>query len=765
MKPPELLAPAGSVEALDAAVGEGADAVYLGLKSFNARLRSANFAYSQFEAALRALHRMGRKLYVTVNTVFEEREAGRIYQLLKYLASAGPDAVIVQDLGVIKMLRDCFPRLKVHASTQMSIASAPGVNTLSREGVSRVVLARELSGEEIRELRSQTTAELEVFVHGALCVSASGLCLFSSYLGGKSANRGLCTQACRRYYRREDEGGYYFSPADLELAADIPALADMGVNSFKIEGRMKSAEYVGAVVAAYRKILDGLNGDRERSIAEARRILQNDFARSKTRFHFGPPGGLAAWDGSAAPPDEAAVPGEVTAAGEAAAPGRLAAWDGAAPPEQRAWPEDPALPDWLDPAQDGGVGIALGSLLRVQGAGEGRRGLVAGSFPHLKAGDSVRLHRADDSERKAHKLSAAEYGQQGCWISIPEGFEPGDSAYLIQQRGSGRRYAPVIREDLGKFRRVPGWDPAPEPSFPAPAAVQGGRQALARALPEGIYVAVSRIADLFVVQADRPVRVILSLNAETAAYLLDEGRPPLPFSRREILLSLDPWFPQGEAARLKEQVSRLEALGYKGYVLNNPGHFALFRARPAAAGAGPLLMGGPYLYTFNRWAAAFAASLGASALVSPLENNRQNLERTAAPQRRPFTLVTLYARPALFRIPADLSAYGFGAFSDSQGEGFHLLSGEGYSQVFPEKPFSIVDKRPFLEQAGFRRFIVDLCGPPLKKKDYRRLMEAVKEARPLSGVSRFNWKDGFYSPDASPAKPPIIDKTLRKAGK
>ena len=148
------------------------------------------------------------------------------------------------------MARSCFPSLKLHGSTQMNIASCRGVNLLSRLGFSRVILARELSLEEIRSIRERTNMEHEVFIHGALCVSASGLCLFSSYLGGKSATRGMCTQACRRLYRSGGNQGYYFSPADLELVDYIPALADGGVNSFKIEGRMKSAEYVGAVVSA-----------------------------------------------------------------------------------------------------------------------------------------------------------------------------------------------------------------------------------------------------------------------------------------------------------------------------------------------------------------------------------------------------------------------------------------------------------------------------------------------------------------------------------
>jgi putative protease len=300
----ELLSPAGTPEALDAAIASGADAVYLGLKSFNARLRSANFAYSQFEAAVKVLHSQGRKVYVTVNTVFEERETDRMYQLLKYLASVGPDALIVQDYGVVEMARRCFPSLKLHASTQMNVASARGANFLSKHGVSRVVLARELSLDALKAIRGNTNAELEVFVHGALCVSVSGLCLFSSFLGGKSANRGMCTQACRRLYRTSDspdepsidgkgsgnESGYFFSPRDLQLIDRVPLLSEAGINALKIEGRMKSAEYVGTVTRAYRLVIDACasGGDAviADAVAEAEAILHGDYARRKTHYHF-----------------------------------------------------------------------------------------------------------------------------------------------------------------------------------------------------------------------------------------------------------------------------------------------------------------------------------------------------------------------------------------------------------------------------------------------------------------------------------------------
>jgi len=242
----ELLAPAGNIEALDAAIGEGADAVYLGLKSFNARLRSSNFAWNQFEAAVQSVHKLGKKIYVTVNTVSEESETERLYRFLSYLNNVGPDGIIVQDFGVIRMCQEFFPKLELHASTQMNVESAAAANLLCRQGVKRVVVARELGLDEIKSIKANTNAELEMFVHGALCVSESGLCLFSSYLGGKSANRGMCTQACRRFYTADNGGseeqGYYFSPCDLQRIEHVPDLMQAGVASFKLEGRMTSAE-------------------------------------------------------------------------------------------------------------------------------------------------------------------------------------------------------------------------------------------------------------------------------------------------------------------------------------------------------------------------------------------------------------------------------------------------------------------------------------------------------------------------------------------
>lgn len=401
----ELLAPAGNPEALDAAIGEGADAVYLGLKSFNARMRSSNFAWPQFEAAVDALHKKNKKIYVTVNTVITEAETEKMYRFLAYLNAVGPDGIIVQDLGVVQMAKTFFPKLKLHASTQMNIASAKAANMLSRSGVSRVVLARELSLKEIENLTLNTSCELEVFVHGALCICESGLCLFSSYLGGKSANRGMCTQACRRLYTAHTAGGkkegYYFSPDDLQLIDYVPDLAAAGVSSFKIEGRMKSAEYVGTVVSAYRHVLDNWEKDKKAAIETGRRILANDFARKKTTFLF----------------------------------------------------ESSESENILNPAQAGGTGIFLGLIEKTKNFKitqvEGRTKDEAPRRVHyvlLKGGryapdfgDSVRLHKKDDTGRESWKIQDVRVEDGNSWVQVPADFGEGDSVYLLQTKTMSRR--------------------------------------------------------------------------------------------------------------------------------------------------------------------------------------------------------------------------------------------------------------------------------------------------------------------------------------
>ncbi len=262
----ELLAPAGSREAFQAAVESGADAVYLAGPSFGARAYADNFDEDGLREAIRFAHLRGVRVHVTVNTIVDDQELSRLAEYLRFLYATGADAVLVQDLGVARLVREIVPQLPMHASTQMTVHNLAGVKALEALGFSRVVLSRELSLKDIRHICANSRAEIEVFVHGALCVCYSGQCLMSSLIGGRSGNRGRCAQPCRLPYTLLDASGtdvledvagkYLLSPRDLNTVELLPELLEAGVVSLKIEGRMKRPEYVAVVTDIYRRAVD-----------------------------------------------------------------------------------------------------------------------------------------------------------------------------------------------------------------------------------------------------------------------------------------------------------------------------------------------------------------------------------------------------------------------------------------------------------------------------------------------------------------------------
>lgn len=292
----ELLAPAGDREALLAAVAAGADAVYLGGKLFNARRSATNFDGEQLQDAVQLLHLHNKKCYVTVNTLIGDEELNAALDYLVQLYNIGVDAVIIQDLGLIKLARKYLPDLELHASTQMTVHNSEGARFLKEMGLKRVVLARELTKEEVAEIIINSGMEAEVFVHGALCVCYSGQCLFSSMIGGRSGNRGRCAQPCRMEYQfirdgqpQTTNGTYLLSPKDLSLVTLIPELDRAGVAALKIEGRMKRPEYVYTVVRNYRRVLDRYyeNPELFRVEPDEIRALEESFNRGFSTGYFG----------------------------------------------------------------------------------------------------------------------------------------------------------------------------------------------------------------------------------------------------------------------------------------------------------------------------------------------------------------------------------------------------------------------------------------------------------------------------------------------
>src|SRR5262245_8838703 len=287
--PPELLAPAGDWEALRAACANGADAVYFGLSAFNARHRAANFTPDELPKVIDFLHARNVRGFVTVNTLIFSDELADVAEYVRRIAESGADAVIVQDLGLARLIARMAPDLHVHASTQMTLTEPRGIEwARDRLGIRRAVLARELSVADVRRVAEQSSVPVEVFVHGALCVAYSGQCLTSEALGGRSANRGQCAQACRLPYEMVVDGqprdlgdrAYLLSPQDLAAHEFVGELADAGVVSFKIEGRLKGPHYVAATTRAYREAIDAAAARRPFALAEEpKRDLQQTISR------------------------------------------------------------------------------------------------------------------------------------------------------------------------------------------------------------------------------------------------------------------------------------------------------------------------------------------------------------------------------------------------------------------------------------------------------------------------------------------------------
>lgn len=281
MKKIELLAPAGSMESMYAAVQAGADAVYLGGSKFSARAYASNFDNENMTKAVEYCHLYNVKIYVTINTILKQHEVEEAVEYAEFLYKIGVDALIIQDLGFANLIRTKLPNFELHASTQMTIHNAEGALFLNKLGFKRIVLSRELSLREIKHISSELGVETEIFVHGALCISYSGQCLMSSMIGGRSGNRGRCAQPCRLPYtiinkkNMSEKKGYILSPKDICTIENIKEIIDSGTASLKIEGRMKRPEYVAGVIQAYRKVIDGVIREHYSTAIELKKESKN----------------------------------------------------------------------------------------------------------------------------------------------------------------------------------------------------------------------------------------------------------------------------------------------------------------------------------------------------------------------------------------------------------------------------------------------------------------------------------------------------------
>ncbi|MFH2123795.1 MAG: peptidase U32 family protein [Pseudomonadota bacterium] len=692
----ELLAPAGSLEAFFAAIDSGADAVYCGLKEFSARARARNFTLADVERMTTYAHSRKKQLYITLNTLIKEAELPKLVDLLASLAAIPVDGLIIQDLGLWRLARLHFPQLPLHASTQMTVHNAAGVRMLEQMGFTRAVLAREMSLAEIAELRSQTSIELEHFVHGALCFSISGQCLFSSALTGMSGNRGRCAQPCRRRLHNRRQPGYHFSTSDLSAIELLPQLIKAGVMSFKIEGRMKSAEYVARVVAAYRLMLDARPDQRKSALQEASEHLELSFGRQATRgFLTGfVPTGIA------------------------------------------------------DSAQHGGLGRHLGEVVSLRG---GMIGFTVKERLHV--GDRIRIQPQNDQagtgftvrelfceKKKVRAVKAGDFAQ----VKIPEKgfFRVGDAVLKVGGKSLFTLSPEACLERLAKVALSPRTE---EQVRLREASVA---QALAALLPKvtvepktqpELTVRGREIHDIGLLDDNQQLaRLELPLTPRNLAALKGAERQ-LAQKKERLIWEIPAMLFGPDWLEYRRAVQMLHAGGYRRFRINNLGHI------PLVAGlADVILLGGFRCYTLNSQAALAWQELGLGELTLSLEDERTNISDLYYRSLPiPLTL-TVYSPVTLLlsRIPIKGLRSGNVLHSDKEEE-YRIITESGLTEVMAGQDFSLLGRLHELREMGCARIVVDLthCGGLSAKG--RQVLAALALDQPLLETFTFNFLQGL----------------------
>jgi putative protease len=781
---PEILAPAGSLETFFAALDSGADAVYLGLKDFSARAKAKNFTLEDLERMVAYAHRDARRVYLALNTLVKESELPRLVDVLAAVESMGIDAVILQDMAVWRLAREFFPTLELHASTQLTIHNAAGVAMLEKMGFARGVLARELSLVEIAAIHAQTSLDLEHFIHGAHCFSLSGQCSFSSWLGGMSGNRGRCAQPCRRRYHYKGKDGYFFSPNDLSAIDLLPEMTAAGIMSFKIEGRMKSAEYVANVVSAYRQVLDAAPLDRPAAITSAKQLLKTSFGR---------------------PPTRGFLPG-------------------------------PQPTDMVNPSTRGATGMPLG---KVEYATRSSIGFI--SREPLCKGDRLRIQPASDRPGTGFTLRALSLGKKDVsktppgtrvTVGLPANLSAqkddmvykvaSGHAYTLSEAAARKRLAeispgrtridlsiampnnetlrvtargpdlnlshdypvegfparehPLSREILEKVFQRTGDTPfdmaaltcPPFPPLVIPPsrlktirrefyrelaalledssgkpAQDGRRKALQGLVPAGSVVsahdpvfsiALGKASDLRILKSPGVQEVSLPL-LPGALQRLDNAARGFSRATDRIIWELPLAIFDDQWPDYQQEVDALVACGFQRYRLQNLGQFELF-TQHAVSG----LETGYRLFTLNSQAALAWKSLGAVAATLYVEDDRTNIcELLSRDLALRLQLIAYANLPMMIsRVPLRGIKPDRPVLSDRD-EAYRVETLGGLSVIRPEQDFSLIGHLAELNRRGCRCFIFDLshCSP--FSAQGQKVLAAAGQDRKLADTSSFNF--------------------------
>ncbi|MEA2081340.1 MAG: peptidase U32 family protein [Elusimicrobiota bacterium] len=704
---PRLLAPAGSKEALVAAVRGGADAVYIGAPGFNARMSSKSISFYDFAVLTDYAHENNVKVFAAMNTLIKHSEIHEAVKIISGLDKLGADAFIIQDLGLAEILNKYFENIEMHASTQLAAHSRLGVDVLAEAGFKRVILARELSYSELKLIAKHPPAELEVFCHGALCFSVSGQCLFSSFIGGHSGNRGRCTQPCRRIWLQGKRKGYLFSPRDMELAGHVRKLKKAGIASLKIEGRMRSAEYVYRTAKAYRLLLDASDSDFTEAQEESRKILSGDYARKKTSCLF------AGRDENIFEPEKAQCLGNRI--GE------------------------------VEEVTNDSVKIKLYDSV----AENKSRKSVPGT---ISAGDRLRLSNPEADITRAFKVK--EFSSDGNKCTFPldnaDDFKKGNPVFrtvdvLTEQEGFEKGvddlYKKFQQKNNGKVVRV-YQVPQSYTSLISNKWKDVKRHVRGSAAEDTLWLRFSRVKWLDVLSSkNKKTRTIFSLNLENIRH----SGEVISCLGNDTAMELPPFIGQREIQPFRDQIEKMINAGVKDWTLNNISHFGFFKDAQCHFSAGQ------FLYAWNAYAAAFLDDRGVRTFNVSWEDDFLNIRDLTGPVPAQRLLIYLYGHPPVVRSRILTPGYIGDALvreNDKNGKkgkdenSFYPVSESKLTLLIPAKPVCLFSSRRKLQSLGIRDFGIDLSFVPPDKKLLNTLFASYDESENVPGSVRFNFKRG-----------------------
>ncbi len=728
---PELLSPAGSPEALEAAFLAGADAVYLGGSRFNARMNAHNFDAVQLREAVTHAHRMGGRVYLTLNTLVWDRELPDALEAAYEAASAGVDALIIADMGAAALIHRALPELPLHASTQLSGHNASVGEVLVPFGFSRFVIARETSLPDLTAAVQRSPLEVEVFIHGALCVSHSGQCLFSSVVGGRSGNRGECAQPCRLPYGcakggrrppKAESENYPLSLKDLSLAAHVPALITAGVSSLKIEGRMKSPGYVGGVTSIWRKLLD----ENRAATPDEMAALGDLFSRGGFTDGYQTESVTRAMMGIRSEGDK-----ERTAAAEKAA-------------ATAKYPPHLPLSMTFTAKADTPVTLTAEAPLFRQGGTDNRTVSVTVEGDMPVAAENTPL-TAESVEKQLSRTGGTPYTAKAITAELEDGL------MLPLSRLNALRREALDRLDEARITAMP--DPAQGYAPLSP-------KALTAELTEGIFLAT----DVLLVRTARfyaPAQITPTAAAYFDLLYLPLGKAhpdAVPAEKRGLILP--PVIFDREAEAVSRELAAALQAGIRHLLVGNIGHLPLIRQTAEACGADPdsLFLHGDFrLNTANSPAAARYLALGfGDVILSPeltlprMRDIRASVGASAVGAvvygRLPLMLLEKCAIREVYRhmkpeaVCREVCARGTAVMRDRMGKDFPILredspAGRGHRNiVYNSLPTGMSDRAEELARVGLGRhhFIFSIESPA----EVDRVIGAYRDRRALGGEVR-----------------------------